>query len=363
MQLNVSSLKTIFNPKLRPLIGLDIGSSAIKMVELVDAGNGQPRIESYAIEPLPKDSVVDGNIANLEDVTAAIGRCIKRLGSKTKFVAMALPSAAVITKKITLPANLRETEMEVQVESEANQYIPFALDEVNLDFAVIGPSPSSPDDVEVLLAASRKEKVEDRVAVAEAAELQPVVMDIESYAVNAAYELVVAQLPVGAKQQIITLAVVGGAAIKFTMMKGDELLYSREQAFGGGQLTQEIMRTYGVSADEAETMKRSPATQENYETELLQPFLENLAQEVARAHQFFFTSSPHSEVNHIILAGGSALVPGIAEVVARRTGINTLLANPFGGMAVSPRLRAKQLVSDAPSLLVACGLAMRKFDQ
>lgn len=363
MRLDVSSLKTIFNPKLRPLIGLDISTSSIKMVELVDVGNGQPRIEGYAIEPLPKDAVVDGNIANLEDVSAAIARCIKRLGSKTKFVAMALPSAAVITKKITLPANLRETEMEIQVESEANQYIPFALDEVNLDFAVIGPSPSSPDDVEVLLAASRKEKVEDRVAVAEAAELHPVVMDVESYAIHAAYELVVAQLPAGAKQQIITLAVIGGAAIKFTMMKGDELLYSREQAFGGGQLTQEIMRTYGVSADEAETMKRAPATHENYETELLQPFLENLAQEVARAHQFFFTSSPHSEVNHIILAGGSALVPGIAEVVARRTGINTLLANPFGGMAVSPRLRAKQLVADAPSLLVACGLAMRKFDQ
>ena len=338
MQLDVSTLKAIFNPKLRPLIGLDISSSSIKMVELVDAGKGQPRVERYAIEPLPKDAVVDGNIANLEVVTDTIDKCLKRLGSKTKFVAMALPSAAVITKKITLPAGLRETDMEVQVESEANQYIPFALEEVNLDFQVIGPSPASPDDVDVLLA-------------------------VESYATQAAYELIVAQLPAGAKEQIITLADIGGAAIKFTMMKGDELLYSREQAFGGGQLTQEIMRAYGVSADEAEAMKRAPATQENYETELLQPFLENLAQEVARAHQFFFTSTPHSEINHIILAGGSALVPGIAEVVARRTGVNTILANPFGGMAVSPRLRAKQLVSDAPSLLVACGLAMRKFDQ
>ena len=320
-------------------------------------------IHARAVGALPKDAVVDGNIANLEVVTETIERCWKRLGSSTKFVAMALPSAAVITKKITLPAGLRETDMEVQVESEANQYIPFALEEVNLDFQVIGPSSASPDDVDVLLAASRKEKVADRVEVAEQANLKPVVMDVESYATQAAYELIVAQLPPGAQEQIITLADIGGSAIKFTMMKGDELLYSREQAFGGGQLTSEIMRAYGVSADEAETMKRSPATQENYETELLQPFLENLAQEVARAHQFFFTTTPHSEINHIILAGGSALVPGIAEVVARRTGVNTILANPFGGMAVSPRVRAKQLVSDAPSLLVACGLAMRKFDQ
>ncbi len=363
MQFDVSALKSIFNPKLRPLIGLDISSSSVKMVELVDAGKGRPRVERYAIEVLPKDSVVDGNIANLEAVAETIERCWKRLGSSTRFVAMALPSAAVITKKIILPAGLREGEMEVQVESEANQYIPFALEEVNLDFAVIGPSPTSEDDVEVMLAASRKEKVEDRVAAAETASLIPVVMDVESFATQTAYELVVEQLPSGAGDQIITLADIGGAVIKFTMMKGEDLLYSREQAFGGGQLTQEIVRAYGVSAEEAEAIKRDGSAQENYETELLQPFLENLAQEVTRALQFFFTSTPYSEVNHIVLAGGSALVSGIAEVVARRTGVNTILANPFAGMAVSPRVRAKQLVADAPSLLVACGLAMRKFDQ
>lgn len=363
MQIDVSTLKSIFNPKLRPLIGLDISSTSVKMVELVDAGRGAPRVERYAIESLPRDSVVDGNIANLEAVSETIAKCWKRLGTSTRFVAMALPASSVITKKITLPASLHETEMEIQVESEANQYIPFALEEVNLDFQVIGPAPSSPDDVEVLLAASRKEKVEDRVAVAEAAELKPVVMDVESYATQAAYELVVSQLPGGGRDQIITLADVGASAIKFSMMKNDQLLYAREQAFGGGMLTQEIMRAYGMSADEAEALKRSGSPPDNFETELLHPFLENFAQEIARARQFFYTSTSYTEVNHVILAGGSALVPGIAELVGQRTGVNTLLANPFGGMAVSPRVRAKQLISDAPSLLVACGLALRKFDQ
>ncbi len=363
MQIDVSALKSIFNPKLRPLIGVDVSSTAVKMVELADAGKGQPRVERYAIEPLPKDAVVDGNLASVDAVAETLQRCWKRLGTTTKFVAMALPSAAVITKKITLPASLREQEMEVQVESEANQYIPFALEEVNLDFQVIGPAPSSPDDVEVLLAASRKEKVEDRVAAAEVAELKPVVMDVESYAVQAAYELVTKQLPGEGVGQIIALIDVGAAAMKVTIMKDNQQLYSREQAFGGGMLTDEIMRAYGMGPEEAENLKRSGTPPDNYETEILHPFIENMAQEVARALQFFFTSTPHNEVHHIILAGGSALIPGVAEIVGQRTNVNTILADPFAGMAISPRIRAKQLATDAPSLLVACGLALRKFDQ
>jgi type IV pilus assembly protein PilM len=214
-------------------------------------------------------------------------RCWKRLGSSTRFIAMALPTSAVITKKITLPANLREQDMEVQVESEANQYIPFALEEVNLDFQVIGPAPSSPDDVEVLLAASRKEKVEDRVAAAELALLKPVVMDVEAYAIHSAYELVTKQLPGGGEGQIIALVDVGASAMKVTIMKDDQQLYAREQAFGGSELTDEIMRAYGMGPEEAENLKRSGTPPDNYEAEILHPFIENLAQEVARALQFF----------------------------------------------------------------------------
>ena len=156
----------IFKAKAPPLFGMDISSSAVKMVELADAGKGAQRVERYAIESLSKDSVLDGNIANLESVAEAVRRAWKKLGTRTKNVAMALPTAAVITKKIVCPAGLREEDLEVQVEGEANQYIPFALDEVNLDFQVLGPAPSGPEEVEVLIAASRKEKVEDRVAVA-----------------------------------------------------------------------------------------------------------------------------------------------------------------------------------------------------
>src|SRR5215813_2169620 len=172
----------LFKPKAPPLFGLDISSSSVKMVEIVDAGKGAYRVERYAIESLPRDAIVDGNISNLEAVTESVRRAHKRLGTRTKHVAMAVPTGAVITKKIVVAAGLREEELEVQVEGEANQYIPFALEEVNLDFQIVGPSPTSPEEQEVMIAATRKEKVSDRYAVAENAGLKPIVMDVESFA-------------------------------------------------------------------------------------------------------------------------------------------------------------------------------------
>jgi len=354
---------SIFNPKARPLIGLDISSSSIKMVELSDAGKGVRCVERYVIEPLPRDAVVDGSIANLEQVTETLARASKRLGSSTKYVAMALPTAAVITKKIVASANLREQELEIQVESEANQYIPFALEEVNLDFQVIGPAPSGPDEVELLIAASRKEKVEDRVACAEAAGLKPVVMDIEAYATLAAFELIETRLPEAGKDRLIALVDVGANVMNVTVLRNDQTLYTREQAFGGSQLTQDIMRTYGMSVEEAEMAKRSNSLPENYEAELLKPFMDNLALEVSRALQFFFTSSQFSQVDHIVLMGGCAVIAGMDEMVAARTKVPTVIANPFADMSIASRLRPKHLQADAPSLLVACGLALRRFDQ
>jgi len=354
---------SIFNPKARPLIGLDISSSSIKMVELSDAGKGAYGIERYVIEPLPRDAVVDGNIANLELVSETLSRAWKRLGTSTKNVALALPTAAVITKKIIVSAGLREQELELQVESEANQYIPFALEEVNLDFQVIGPAPSGQDEVELLIAASRKEKVEDRVACAEAAGLKPVVMDIESHAAQAAFELVEKQLPDGGKDRLVAMVDIGANVMNVTVLRNDQSIYTREQAFGGGQLTQDIMRAYGMSVEEAETAKRNNSLPENYAAELLRPFMDNLALEVSRALQFFFTSTQFSHVDHIVLSGGCAVIAGLDETVKARTQVDTLIANPFVNMVVASRIRPKHLLADASSLLVACGLALRRFDQ
>lgn len=353
----------MFNPKARSLIGLDISSSSVKMVELASDGKNRYRVERYTIEVLPKDAVADGNIVNLEATAESVRRAWRKMATSTRQVAIALPASHVITKKIIVSAGLREEELELQVESEANQYIPFALDEVNLDFQIIGQAPSSPEELEVLIAASRKEKVEDRVAVVESVGLKPVVMDVESFAVLSAFELVERQLPEGGKGQIIALVDVGASVMHLTVMRNGQQLYAREQAFGGNQLTQDIARQFGMTFEEAEAEKRRNSLPENYGPDLLQPFVENMALEVSRALQFFFTSTQFTQVNHIILAGGCAVLPGADEAVAARTQINTVIANPFADMVLSDRVRAKSLLADASSLMAACGLALRRFDE
>jgi len=352
----------IFKPKAPPLFGLDLSSSSVKMLELVDAGKGVYRVERYVLEPLPREAVVDGNINNIEVVTEAVKRAYKRMGTRTKHVAMAIPTGAVISKKIVVQAGLRDEELEVQVEGAANEYIPFALDEVNLDFQPIGPAPSGPEEQEVLLAATRKEKVEDRVAVAESAGLHALVMDVEAFAQQSALGLVVAQLSGGGKDQNIAVVDVGANVMQVSVLRNDQSVYTREQPFGGSQLTQDIVNRYGMSADEAENAKRSGGLPDDFETEVLRPFMENLSAEIQRALQFFFTSTQFHSVDHILLAGGSAVIPGLDEVVQTRTQVTTSIANPFSAMQTSPRIQLKKLMQDAPSLVVACGLALRRFD-
>jgi type IV pilus assembly protein PilM len=294
-------------------------------------------------------------------VVETVRRVWKKSGTRARHAALGMPPASVITRKIILPAGMSEDQLEIQVESEASQYIPFALDEVSLDFDVIGPAASSADDIEVMLAASRREKVEDRVAIAEASGLKATVMDIESYAARAALDRVVAQLPEGGVGQVIALFQIGAQVTHISVMLDGVTVYEREQPFGGNTLTQDIVRSYGLSFDEAEARKKTGDLPENYHAELLTPFLESAALEVTRAIQFFYTSTPYTRVDQLFLAGGCALMPGLLELVASRTRISSAVIAPFKGMQIGPSVRESQLRLDAPAYLVACGLALRRF--
>jgi type IV pilus assembly protein PilM len=362
LKFDTSSLERLFKPKAPPLIGADLSSSSIKMVELTEVGRGLYRVERYAIEPLPRDSVVEGNINNLDAVSDALKRCHKRLGTSIKNLALALPNAAVISKRIYVPAGQTEEELEVQVETEANQYIPFSLDEVNLDFQVLGPAPNNAEDVEVLIAASRKEKIEDRVAAAEAAGLKATVMDVDLYAAQAAFELMMGDTGEEGKDENIAMVDVGATTMAVNVLRNGQSIYLREQPFGGNELTQEIQNKFGLSADEAEVAKRDGGLPPEYETEILQPFVDKMGLEIARALHFFFSSTPYNQVAQIVLAGGCAAIPGADEAISRRTQVPTVVANPFVNMDVSPKVKVKSLTQDAPSLMVACGLALRRFD-
>ena len=353
---------SFFTESTPPLIGIDISSSAVKMVELADNGRGGFKLEAYSMAPLSKDAIVDGNIGDLEKVVDAVKMAWKLLGSREKRAALALPAAAVISKKVLMAADLRDEDMEVQVEAEANQYIPFSLDEVNIDFQIIGPAPNNPEEVEVLIAASRKEKIEDRVAAAEGAGLKVTVMDVETYATEAAYTLVAAQLPNSGRDQTVMIVDIGAAMMHINVLHDNVSVYTREQTFGGAQLTQEIQRRFGLSVEEAEIAKRKGGLPESYESEVLQPFVQSLAMEVARAMQFFTTSTQFNRVDHIVLAGGCAAIPAIDVSVQDRTQVNTVVANPFSSMSINTKLKQQQATIDAPALLIACGLAMRGLE-
>ncbi len=359
----MSFLDLLLGRKHPPMIGLDISSSSAKLVELGQAANGEYVLERFASEPFQKGWITDGQIEKFDEVAEAVRKLVQKSGTRTKHVAMAMPQSAVITKKIMLPAGLREEELEIQVETEANQYIPFSLDEVSLDFCVIGPSPTSGGDVEVLIAASRKDRVQDRQGLAEAAGLKPLVLDIESHASRLAMTRIVSALPNEGKDALVALFEIGADTTSLKVLRDEEMLYDRDQAFGGSQLTQLISRQYGFSFEEAEAKKLAGDLPEDYESAILVPFVDSLSQEIGRALQYFFTSTPHHKVHYVMLGGGTAGLPGLKERVTELTGFASMVVNPFDNMKLGSAVREAKVRRDAASYLTACGLAMRRFMQ
>lgn len=345
-----------------PLVGLDISSTAVKLLELSRAG-GRYRVESYAVEPLPPNSVVEKSIADVEAVGDAVRRALKKSGTRAKAVAVAVAGSAVMTRTITMPANLSERDLESQIRLEADQYIPYPLDEVNFDFSVLGPSEKNPDMVDVLLAASRSENVDTRSAAVEMAGLKARIVDVEAFAMENAFALVAEQMPEDGKGMTIAVVDIGATMTTLNVLHDRKSIYTREQVFGGKQLTEEIQRRYGLSYEEAGLAKKQGGLPDNYVPEVLNPFKESMAQQVSRSLQFFYSSSHYNSVDHVVLAGGSASIPDVDELIEEKTGVPTSIANPFSNMALSSKVRPMSLSNDAPALMIACGLALRSFDE
>lgn len=351
----------LFGKKSSTVLGVDISSSSVKILELSQQGD-RYRVESYAVEPLPPNAVVEKNITDVEAVGEAVRRVVAKSRTKVRQAAVAVSGSAVITKVIQMPEGMNEFELEDQIALEADQYIPFPLDEVAIDFEVQGPSETRPGQVDVLLAACRKENVDVREDALEIGGLTARVVDVEAYALERAYTLIEPQL--GAQDEDLLVAVVdiGATMTTLSVLSSGQTVYTREQIFGGKQLTEEIQRRYGLSFEEAGLAKKQGGLPDDYELEVLSPFREAVVQQVARALQFFFGASQYNTVDYVVLAGGTASVQGLTEMVEEKTGTPTLVANPFADMSVDSRVNASALRNDAPSLMIACGLAMRSFD-
>ena len=347
------------NPS-KPMIGLDISSSAVKLVELSRSGDGY-KVEAYRVLPLPANTVVEKNIADLDALSETIESVVKRSGTKLKDTIAAVSGSSVITKEIELPAGLTELQMEMQIEVEADQYIPYPMEEVAFDFDVIGPVENNSELVKVLLAACRQENVEHRRQALEMAGLQPKVIDVEGFAVERAYKLMEDQLDqVG--DQVVAIADIGATMFTFTVLVDGKTIYSREQLFGGKQLTEEIQRRYGLSWEEAGEAKRKGGLPEDYESEVLAPFKESLIQHITRSLQFFYSSSHFNYVDQLFLAGGVSALEGLVDEVEQAIGLPTAVANPLANMQLSKSINASAIANDAPALLLAVGLAMRSFE-
>lgn len=343
-----------------PVLGLDISSSSVKLLELSRSGD-QYRVESYAVASLPPNAVQEKNIAEVEAVGEAIRTVHTRSKSKLKTAAVAVAGSAVITKVIDMPGGLTEDAMENQITLEADQYIPYPLDEVALDFEVQGQSARNPEQVEVLLAACRRENIETRVDILEVADLAPKVVDVEAYAIERAFGLIAPQLDI-ADDAVTAIVDIGATMTTLSVLVSGETIYTREQLFGGRQLTEEIQRRYGLTIEEAGLAKKQGGLPDDYEAEVLDPFKDAVVQQIVRSLQFFFSSSQYNDVDHILLAGGVSSMPGLAELVQERLGTSASVANPFAQMSVASRVDAVALSNDAPALMIACGLAMRSFD-
>ena len=350
----------LFGNTKTPLVGLDISSTAVKLLQLTESA-GRYRVEHYAVEPLPPNAVVEKNIVEVEAVGEAIRRAVARSGTKARHAAAAVSGSSVITKVIPMQGGLDEDAMEDLVQAEAANYIPYPIDEVSLDFEVIGPAPGNPDMVQVLLAASRTENVEVRQSALELGGVTARVIDVEAFAMENAFRLVADQLSVP-RDAIVALVDIGATMTTLNVLRSQRSIYTREQVFGGKQLTDEVMRRYGLSYDEAGQAKRQGGLPESYEVEVLEPFKEALVQQVSRLLQFFYAGSDFNRVDQVVLAGGCASIAGIASLVEEQIGVPTVVANPLANMALGPRVQAHALAQDAPALMIACGLALRSFD-
>ncbi len=352
----------MFGQKKTSLLGIDITSSAIKVLELGKRGD-RYTVEAYAVQPLPAEAVVEGRIADAGEVTRVVKRVVKQSGSKVKDVAVAVSGASVITKKISLPKDLSVRDMEEQVTIEAEQYIPYPLEEVMLDFEVIGPSADDPDAVEVIIAASRSENVDIRIELLEDAGLKVKVVDVEAYTMENVFPLVSGHLPNKGQGMTVALVDVGATVTTVNILHDGKIVYTREQSFGGRLLTEDIERYYGLSYQEAGQAKRENNLPEDYAQKVLSPFKRTMTEHITRSLQFFFSvSRQHDAIDHIILAGGCASIPGMAAMLEQETGTPASIANPFSDMLLGSKVKAQVLSSDAPAMITACGLAMRSFD-
>ncbi|MGB1198647.1 MAG: pilus assembly protein PilM [Thalassotalea sp.] len=353
-------LSNLFKKKASLMVGIDIGSHAVKAV-LFSQGSDGFVLEATAIEPMPRGAIIDREIQDIEAVGKVIAKLRKKITSSVTLASAAVSGQTVITKVIYMDVSLTEQELASQIEIEADSLIPYPLDEVSLDFESLDVNESDPSKVNVLLSAARTESVEARVSALEAGGFDTKVIDVESYAVSRAYDLNLSLLPDDASDKVVAIVDVGATMTLFSVTDSGKHIYSRDQIFGGEQYTRSIVSYYNKPFEEAEMAKVSNDLPPNYTFEVLAPFHTVLVQQIRRAIQMFLTSSGKDQVDYLVLSGGTAQVEGLQQLLTDELGIHTVIANPFNDIVISSKLDKAALEKTASQYMVAAGLALRSF--
>ena len=341
-----------------PIVGIDIGSSAVKLLQLQKKGN-QYYVELYATEPLPPGAVIEKTIKDPEVVVKALKNLVEKAQLKQVVACISVPNSETITRIIQMDDALSEKEIRTEIDLEADRYIPYSLDEVNLDFAILGKSIKGEDLVDVLLTVSKTENVDSRVSLLSQVNVRTKIVDIDSLAMERAFFLISKQLPEQGNNMVVAVVDIGATITTLNIFYNNVSIYTREQSFGGQHLIDELQARYGLSYEEAILARKRDNLPDDYITEILQPFKEAVVKQVSRSCQFFFSAGGHNEIHHLFLTGGTSNIPGLDQLIFAEIGIKTTIANPFIDMLFSKQLNEEVLMEDAPALMTCCGLALR----
>jgi type IV pilus assembly protein PilM len=346
----------------KAVVGLDIGSSAVKAVELKPAGKGY-RVAAFGIEPVPPDSIVDGAIIDAGAVTDSIRRVFAQSKAfKATDVCASLSGNAVIVKKITLPV-MTESELDESIYWEAEQYIPFDIQDVNLDYQILDPGtgPDSRGSMDVLLVAAKKEKIGDYTSVIAQAGRTPLIVDVDAFALQNAYEINYGLEP----GQVVVLMNAGASAININILQGDQSVFTRDISMGGNAYSEAVQKELDLPFDAAEQLKKGiPVDGATFEEAqpVLRAVSENVLLEIQKTFDFFKATAASEQIDRIMLSGGASRVDGFREMLQERFNAPVEDFDPFRAVTWDKKL-AGEPVDHAATAAVAVGLALRKVSE
>lgn len=351
----------LFKPKYHSVLGIDISSTSIHAIE-ISGNNGHPFVEGFGSVQLSPNAVEGHIIKDIDAVANAIRQLVSTARLSSKYATLAVPDSAVITKILQVNDDLNETEIEELIVMEADKYIPYPIEEINIDFEILGRSLKNASMLDVLIVASRSENVSNRVDATTKAGLQVKVVDVESFAIERSIQLLAQDLPALGQDKVIAVIEIRDEFSNLFVLHNMKVIYTREDEFGGKQLIDEIALHYGITAADATHMKEQQTMPTDYHEKVLKPFVETLILHVKRSLQFFFSTSQHGFIDHILLAGNVATLPNLSQLIEEKTKVTTAIANPLQYLRLAKSLDVQKVTQSAPSLLIACGLALRQIE-